>query len=657
MNRLPVRRLPMPRLPIARVLAVVGILLALAAPAAARQVDDEPDATIELTARSPWLSDTEPLTLDVAVDGVTEGTTMRVRIHPPLADAAALEQSLTDDVGGITRSVDLGPTDEIPVSPDGTRTIVLTGDEIRSQGVHPVVVELRSPEGGVIDLLRTPVIRLGADDAPLATPRLSIVVDAGLDPTIGPDGRRAVTATELDRLDRLATFLDAVATLDPAPPITVLAPADTLDALERTTDPRAPGLLDRLVTAAATDPVVLPYVAVSAAALESAGLGQALETAVAAGSFAMADRIGDSPAPGLWTDDEITPAAARRLAALGFETVLTSAAAIGEHDASGSADRLLVPAGPRPVPALVDSGLTALVADGATGSSLVAAALDRVDAGPVAVAELLLRDAGRRSEVVVRLSDIPEASVLRTVLPLLAATDAPVPIVPTPVGAVTTDGEDDEPEAVRLAAAADDLRLIADRFRSVDRAVATFDAFVDAAPSRTADLGLQQLTSVADGLDIDERIALLDAVEAVVTSGFDGVTLTGQTDLNLTSRTGTLPVAIDNTNDYPVRLMVRIRSDRLRFPDGEEFAVVADPDVTRIDVPVEALATGSVPTFVEVRTPDGSLLLDDRQLNVRSTAVSGVGLALSLGALAVLAAWWIRTWRKSRVSREGPQNP
>ncbi|MDE0803532.1 MAG: DUF6049 family protein, partial [Acidimicrobiales bacterium] len=135
---------------------------------------------------------------------------------------------------------------------------------------------------------------------------------------------------------------------------------------------------------------------------------------------------------------------------------------------------------------------------------------------------------------------------------------------------------------------------------------------------------------------------------AAVATGLGSLSLTGQTDLNLTSRTGSLPIAVQNDGTEPVRVMIRIRSDRLRFPDGEEFQVVAGPDITRIDVPVEALATGSVPTFVEIRTPDGEVLLDERQLNVRSTAVSGVGLALSLGALAVLAVWWVRTWRRGR---------
>lgn len=633
-----------------RVVLAVGALLASAAPAVARQVDDGPQASIELAERSPWVSDSAPVTLDVAITGDTAGTTMRVRIHPPLRDADDLETSLTEDVGGITRSIDLGPTDDIAVSPAGNRQIVITGDEMRSPGVHPVVVELRSGDGEVLGLVRTPVIRLGTDDSPLDAPKLSIVVDVGIDPTVGPQGRREPTSTEIGRLERTAAFLDELAQLDPPTPVTVLAVPDTLDSLALSSDPRAPDLLDRISAAVGPDPVAMPLVPVSAAALEAAGLGDALGSVIDAGVASLTDRFGDVSPPSIWTDGDVTPAAAALLAERGFETILTDTVDDDQPGSNDSRDseRLLEPAGPRPIPALDDSEVSAVVADLATTEALTAGVGDRVDVVPLAIAELILRDDRRGSDVVLRVDEVSDDSLLVAALPLLTAVDAPVEIVPLPGGRSSRDpDEEDLPDPVTLpTGAGTDLTPIAEQYRSVERDVVTFDAFAGADSSRAADLAEQRLTSVADGLETADRLALLEAVEAVVAEGFDGIDLTGQTDLNLTSREGDLPIAIANANDYPVRVTVVIRSDRLRFPDGEEFEVIAEPDITRLDVRVEALATGSVPTFVEIRTPDGALVLDARQLNVRSTAVSGVGLALSLGALAVLAVWWIRTWRK-----------
>ena len=50
-------------------------------------------------------------------------------------------------------------------------------------------------------------------------------------------------------------------------------------------------------------------------------------------------------------------------------------------------------------------------------------------------------------------------------------------------------------------------------------------------------------------------------------------------------------------------------------------------------------------------SPAGGLLLSSGQISVRSTATSVVGIVLSLGAVAVLVVWWIRTSRKRRALR------
>ena len=627
-------------------------LLTLAAPAAARQ-EEEPAATLALDERSPWVSDSEPVTLQVSTTGDLTDTTVRVRIHPALDDAADLETSLTEDVGGITRSVDLGPTLELPEAEGGSRTITLTGEEIRDPGVHPVVVELRSGAGQVLDLVRTPVLRLGTEADPLAAPQLALFVDIAIDPTVAPQGRRDPTPSELARLGRLGSFLDQLGEVDA--PATVLAVPDTLDALLAATDPAASEVLDQVVAGAATDPIGLPYVPLSATALAGAQLGDVLVESVATGSAVLADRLGGEPDPSLWTDADVTPDAAPVLAFAGVETILASldpGDELGE-DETGE-DRLLVSAGPRPVPALADPGIAALAVDRATSEALTEPIADRPDALAVALGDLILRDDGRASTVAIRLDDVPDGSLLPALLPLLTDDDAPVTLVERPTAPSVRDPDDEDlPDPVTLPTTSDDdLVPVAERYREVEREIETFEAFVGAESARTADLAVQLATSVARDLGTDERLALLDAVHGEVRRGFDSVSLTGQTDLNLTSRRGELPVSIANANDYPVRVLVRIRSERLGFPDGREFEVTVDPDVTRLDVPVEALATGSVPTFVEVRTLDGSLLLDSRQLNVRSTAVTGVGLALSLGALAVLAIWWARTWRKGRGTGE-----
>ena len=58
----------------------------------------------------------------------------------------------------------------------------------------------------------------------------------------------------------------------------------------------------------------------------------------------------------------------------------------------------------------------------------------------------------------------------------------------------------------------------------------------------------------------------------------------------------------------------------------------------RVRVPIEARTSGTFPVTIDVLTPLGDqVVAPSSQLTVRSTGLSGLGLALSVGALLVLA--------------------
>jgi hypothetical protein len=52
-----------------------------------------------------------------------------------------------------------------------------------------------------------------------------------------------------------------------------------------------------------------------------------------------------------------------------------------------------------------------------------------------------------------------------------------------------------------------------------------------------------------------------------------------------------------------------------------------------------------------VTSPDGRLELVRSEVTIRSTAFSGVGVALSVGAGLFLLLWWGRHWRTVRRAR------
>ena len=119
--------------------------------------------------------------------------------------------------------------------------------------------------------------------------------------------------------------------------------------------------------------------------------------------------------------------------------------------------------------------------------------------------------------------------------------------------------------------------------------------------------------------------------------------------MKLSSRTfSKLPFTIHNGLNTNARVVLVLQSDgRLDFPEGEAIEAILVPGRNRIAVPVRARTSGDARLRVTVRSPDDARLLQLQsvQLMVRTTSLPGVGVALFIGALAVLAIWWIRLAR------------
>jgi hypothetical protein len=119
----------------------------------------------------------------------------------------------------------------------------------------------------------------------------------------------------------------------------------------------------------------------------------------------------------------------------------------------------------------------------------------------------------------------------------------------------------------------------------------------------------------------------------------------------MTSRDGSIPLALHSTSSVPLTVEVHLSSDRLRFPGGEDQVVVVRAPSTTLRLAVHADTTGDLPIDVVVSSPSGHLLLDRNLVTVQIAAFSHVGIALTGGAAAVLAWWWFRTWRRDRARK------
>ena len=85
------------------------------------------------------------------------------------------------------------------------------------------------------------------------------------------------------------------------------------------------------------------------------------------------------------------------------------------------------------------------------------------------------------------------------------------------------------------------------------------------------------------------------------------------------------------------------------------FSMASGTLVSRLTGLLRVLVTdpkgGNLTLQVIVTTPNGQVVLAHSAVQVRIAGTSVVGYVISIGSLAVLALWWIRTSRRRRNER------
>ena len=157
------------------------------------------------------------------------------------------------------------------------------------------------------------------------------------------------------------------------------------------------------------------------------------------------------------------------------------------------------------------------------------------------------------------------------------------------------------------------------------------------------------LAATASGLS--DPAAYPAAVVAAVRAGIDGIEIAQAERITLTDRRADLPLTIVNDQPLPLTVELLLSSEKVRFPDGDSRTLRLDPGDNPIVIPVETLASGDARVTATVTSPGGVFELASGTIDVRSTAISGLGLLISVAALAVLGAWWIRTILRVRRGR------
>jgi hypothetical protein len=194
----------------------------------------------------------------------------------------------------------------------------------------------------------------------------------------------------------------------------------------------------------------------------------------------------------------------------------------------------------------------------------------------------------------------------------------------------------------------------------IKRARGTLGSFMSVVePSNPVALNLERalLSAEAIGVPSARRRTLTEVVRNGIDGEFAKISLPENRSVTLTARTGEIPVTIQSSLGYPVRARLRVESDKLAFPSGSRREIELSNTNTTERFSIRARTSGAFPLRVILESPDGDLVLGRSLFTVRSTAASGVGIAMSVGAGGFLAIWWARHVLQSRRTKRAAGTP
>ena len=120
--------------------------------------------------------------------------------------------------------------------------------------------------------------------------------------------------------------------------------------------------------------------------------------------------------------------------------------------------------------------------------------------------------------------------------------------------------------------------------------------------------------------------------------------------ITLTESGALLPITVLSTAPFTVSGTLRLTSSQLAFPSGSTQPVLMPASVLAVRIAARALTSGDLHLYATLVSPHGGLVLAHADIIVRATPTSIVGIALTVGAILVLALWWVRTSRRRRAA-------
>lgn len=609
--------------------------------------------SLRVTTPTPEVGPNTSFPVIVGVDDAPAGGELAVDLYDRISDASDLQRSTTDTPDDILATFPV-----VALAPDATasQTTGFTIDlydqvspgtpwswRLVEPGVYPLRLRLRDAEGQDIATLVTFLIRTG-DTAPTTTVHVATV--ARVD-----DGRTStdVGAPDTGYAAKVGRLVAGVAANDTLP-MTFAVDPGTATALAAH-DAATTASLRRAIAHQGTELLAAPLVPVDPSVLVANGLGSDLEVLSMLGAHALDDAVGSPGTPTWLLDTPVDPATSAALAGAGVNGVVAHSADVGAT-------------GPTPPVTLESTGATL----DAVTDDLVA-----VPDGTVADPSLLADQLVARAIAAAQISDQPVVATSIVLDPartdpdvidaLLARLAQPSSILTT----TTVDGLlalDPAPRRTTpsVTPTVDLGRYTAAR-RDLDGLIAGYRSMADTATTPAADTFTETIArSTAADLDLDQRIALVTTLQNRIRAVFAAVSTAPTERVTLGARNAEIPLSVTSRATTPLQVRIQMSaSERLDFPHNDFVATVNPNSTTVLRIPVRTRTTGDTPMTITVFTPAGDTILSQTRYTVRSTAVSGVGLVLTIGAAGFLALWWgrhlLRAGRARRRSGRGADHP
>jgi hypothetical protein len=664
------------------VIVALAALAAVAVTAAPVSAGNDPPPTngappegpsILLLSQPAWVAVGGNLPLQLQVQGqgaAAPGLRISVTAYQSVTSRTGYDAALRgENLGSTLGHVDL-PLDFFGAGAGGARTVAvgLQPDgpfgSVRRTGVYPFVVELRGSDNTRLAAFVTPVVAVAADanGGPVIGKRLGVswVLPLVTRPAFEADGKPdPEVVAELAPEGRLGQ--QALAIANSAAPLTLAPGPETLESWTQLArdNPSLAASHDAVLDALTRMQVLAgPYVPIDVRSLVAGGLSSEVGTELVQGTERLGALLGARVDPRTEIAHPTNDAALTRLRDAGVDRVVVDGGDLAPREEQFTPAQPFVLRGQQGTTTAVgaDAGLQRLL----DGNDPPALRAQRFLGGLAAVA--LEQPNATRGVAVLEPEDWNgSGELLDAVLaglqvdhPLLEpmTVDHLLETVPPATSGSSVLERQLTPSPVPAPP------VTQDEYTSAEAKLRAFDALVPP-PNPLTDGGqrslLASLSSAWSGAAGRARArAELGKISFGVNQYLGRLRVpAGNSTITLTARRGEIPVTFLNETAQPLRVRVRLRSDKMVFPDGDERVLDLPPRSTTVRFNVETRSSGTFPLTLTVTSPDGALRIQQTEVQVRSTFVSNVGLFLTIGAILFLGVWWgydIRRRRKRRAA-------